>query len=192
MDPWKIVMASNFLRPFLWSHLNITEIFESKERILYIVSIKFFSKRAPPPSKCTIHCLKASDLNWALCEVSGIHGCKIPILPMVSEVSAVEKVKSPEGKGRPGNPATLVGSPAWREDRALWAPVRRHPAKPANLSSGWHLYLFYHCRSPMCLKSWFPAIVTDYHIEKMHYSSSSEGWKSHIAPLSSTGVLRKT
>lgn len=120
MDPWKIVMASNFLSPFLWSHLNITEIFESKERILYIVSIKFFSKRAPPPSKCTIHCLKASDLNWALCEVSGIHGCKIPVLPMASQVSAVENMKSPEGKGRPGSPATLVGSP--RGERAGRGP----------------------------------------------------------------------
>lgn len=122
MDPCKIVIASNFFSPLLWSHLNITEMFESKERILYIVSIQFFSKRAPPPSKCTIHCLKASDLNWALREVSGIHGCKMPVLPMVSEVSGVQKVKSPEGKGQPANPAMLVSSSAQRgpdKDREL-------------------------------------------------------------------------
>lgn len=117
MDPCKIVMASSFFSPLLWSHLNITEIFESKERILYIVSIQFFSERAPPLSKCTIHCLKASDLNWALCEVSGAHGCKMLVLPVVSEVSGVQKVKSPEGKGQPGNTAVLVSSPTQREDQ---------------------------------------------------------------------------
>ena len=111
MDPCKIVMASNFFSPLLWSHLNITEIFESKERILYIVSIQFFSERAPPPSKCTIHCLKACDLNWALCDMSGTHACKMPVLPVVSEVSGVQKVMSPEGKGQPGNPAVLLSPP---------------------------------------------------------------------------------